>query len=82
MIDALFHPDRRATGGSLIMGYTRSALYPLARYINQTLAIWLKRKYKRFHHRLGRARLFLEKIAREKRRLFVHWQLGDGGKLA
>ncbi|WP_439360479.1 group II intron maturase-specific domain-containing protein [Bradyrhizobium sp. DASA03007] len=32
--------------------YTRSALYPLARYINQTLAIWLKRKYKRFHHRL------------------------------
>ena len=59
-----------------------SALYPLARYINQTLAIWLKRKYKRFHHRLGRARLFLEKIAREKRRLFVHWQLGDGGKLA
>ncbi|MCP1846143.1 hypothetical protein ACVIHI_009078 [Bradyrhizobium sp. USDA 4524] len=62
--------------------YTRSALYPLARYINQTLAIWLKRKYKRFHHRLGRARLFLEKIAREKRRLFVQWQLGDGGKLA
>ncbi|WP_347338835.1 hypothetical protein [Bradyrhizobium vignae] len=36
----------------------------MARYINQTLAIWLKRKYKRFHHRLGRARLFLEKIAR------------------
>ncbi|MGL3210584.1 hypothetical protein [Bradyrhizobium sp. BR 1433] len=65
------------------MGNTRrSALYPLARYINQTLAIWLKRKYKHFHHRLGRARLFLEKIAREKRRLFVHWQLGDGGKLA
>ncbi|MFK4492329.1 hypothetical protein ABIA45_007407 [Bradyrhizobium sp. USDA 336] len=52
--------------------YTRSALYPLACYINQTLAIWLKRKYKRFHHRLGRARLFLERIAREKRRLFVH----------
>lgn len=67
----------RATGQ-----YTRSALYPLARYINQTLAIWLKRKYKRFHHRLGRARLFLEKIARENRRLFVHCQLGDGGKLA
>lgn len=62
--------------------YTRSALYPMARYINQTLAVWLKRKYKRFHRRLGRARLFLEKIARENRRLFVHWQLGDGGELA
>ena len=62
--------------------YTRSALYPMARYINQTLAVWLKRKYKRFHRRLGRARLFLAKIARENRRLFVHWQLGDGGELA
>jgi RNA-directed DNA polymerase len=61
--------------------YTRSALYPLARYINQTLAVWMKRKYKRFHRRLGRARLFLEKIARENSRLFVHWQLGPGGLL-
>ena len=62
--------------------YTRSALYPMARYINQTLAVWLKRKYKRFHRRLGRARLFLAKIAPENRRLFVHWQLGGGGELA
>jgi len=62
--------------------YTRSALHPMARYINQTLAVWLKRKYKRFHRRLGRARLFLAKIARENRPLFVHWQLGDGGELA
>lgn len=62
--------------------YTRSALYPMARYINQTLAVWMKRKYKRFHRRLGRARLFLQKIARENRRLFVHWQIGDGGVLA
>jgi group II intron reverse transcriptase/maturase len=62
--------------------YTRSALHPMARYINQTLAVWLKRKYKRFHRRLGRARLFLEKIARENRRLFAHWQLVYGGELA
>ena len=60
--------------------YTRSALYPIARYINQTLAVWLKRKYKRFHRRLGRARLFLVKIARENRRLFEHWQLGNAGE--
>ena len=62
--------------------YTRSALYPIARYINQTIAVWLKRKYKRFHRRLGRARLFLVKIARENRRLFEHWQLGNVGELA
>ena len=57
--------------------YTRSALYPLSRYINQTLLSWLKRKFKRFITFRNRARLFLEKIARENRRLFVHWQLGD-----
>ena len=62
--------------------YTRSALYPVVRYIDQTLAVWVKRKFKRFHHRLGRARIFLEKIARENPRLFVHWQLGVSGGLA
>ena len=41
--------------------YTRSALYPLARYLNQTLAVWMKRKYKRFHRRLGRARTSLRR---------------------
>ena len=61
--------------------YTRSALYPLVRYIDQTLAVWIKRKYKRFHRRLGRARKFLAKIARESPRLFVHWQLGASGGL-
>jgi RNA-directed DNA polymerase len=61
--------------------YTRSALYPLVRYIDQTLAVWIKRKYKRFHRRLGQAREFLTKIARESPRLFVHWQLGASGRL-
>jgi RNA-directed DNA polymerase len=61
--------------------YTRSALYPLVRYIDQTLAVWIKRKYKRFHRRLGQAREFLRKIARESPRLFVHWQLGASGGL-
>jgi RNA-directed DNA polymerase len=61
--------------------YTRSALYPLVRYIDQTLAVWIKRKYKRFHRRLGQAREFLTKIARESPRLFVHWQLGASSGL-
>ena len=61
--------------------YIRSALYPLVRYIDQTLAVWIKRKYKRFHRRLGQAREFLTKIARESPRLFVHWQLGASGGL-
>ncbi|MCY1740979.1 group II intron maturase-specific domain-containing protein [Ensifer sp. SL37] len=62
--------------------YSRSALYPMARYINETLYVWFKRKYKRFRKRLGQARLFVAKIARENRKLFVHWQLGNGTELA
>jgi RNA-directed DNA polymerase len=62
--------------------YTRSALYPVVRYIDQTLAVWMKRKFKRFHHRLGRARDFLTKIASENPRLFMHWQLGASGGLS
>jgi hypothetical protein len=37
---------------------------------------------RRVDRRLGRARDFLAKIARENRRLFEHWQLGNGGALA
>ena len=40
-------------------GIPVSALYPLVRYIDQTLTVWIKRKYKRFHRRLGQARDFL-----------------------
>jgi len=54
----------------------------VVRYIDQTLTVWVKRKFKRFHHRLGRARDFLTKIASENPRLFVHWQLGASGRLA
>ena len=38
---------------------TRGVSSPLVRYIDQTLAVWIKRKYKRFHRRLGQAREFL-----------------------
>ena len=62
--------------------YTRSALYPLARYVNQTLYAWMTRKFKRFHRRLARARAFLEKISRDNSGLFAHWRLGRGGTLA
>jgi RNA-directed DNA polymerase len=62
--------------------YTRSALYPLARYVNQTLYAWMTRKFKRFARHKSRARAFLEKISRANHGLFVHWNLGQGGALA
>jgi hypothetical protein len=65
--NAIFDPVLRPRDPVEITCWRRGGLrttltfYPLARYIHQTLAISLRRKYKRFHHPLERARLFLEK---------------------
>ena len=56
--------------------YTRSALYPLIRYVNLTLLAWVMRKFKRFRAHKVRPGRFLERLAREKAALFVHWRLG------
>ena len=62
--------------------YTPSALVPLYRYVNQTLAAWARRKFKRFKASRTRASRFLQELAQEKANLFVHWQLGMTGSFA
>ena len=62
--------------------YAPSALYPLLRYVNQTLLAWVMRKFRRFKAHRGRASRFLQKLAREKAGLFVHWRLGMTGTFA
>jgi RNA-directed DNA polymerase len=62
--------------------YTPSALHTLLRYVNQTLLAWAMRKFKRFKHRKIQASQFLQRLAREKADLFVHWQLGWIGAFA
>jgi len=62
--------------------YTPSALFTLLRYVNQTLLAWAMRKFKRFQHRKIQASQFLQRLAREKADLFVHWQLGWIGAFA
>jgi Putative transposase/Group II intron, maturase-specific domain len=59
--------------------YSRSALYPLIRYVNLTLLAWAMRKFKRFRAHKVRAGRFLERLARENAALFVHWRLGMTG---
>jgi RNA-directed DNA polymerase len=56
--------------------YTRSALYPLLRYVNLTLLAWAMRKFKRFKARKVRASQSLQRLARENANLFVHWRIG------
>ena len=62
--------------------YAPSALYPLLRYVNQTLRAWVMRKFKRFKAHRVRAGRFLERLARDNADLFVHWRLGMTGTFA
>src|SRR5499426_646408 len=62
--------------------YAPSALYPLLRYVNQTLVAWAIRKFKRFKDHKIRASQFLQRLAAERRDLFVHWDIGMTGVFA
>ena len=62
--------------------YARSALYPLLRYVNQTLLAWVMRKFKRFKSHTIQASRFLQRLATERAGLFVHWQIGMTGTFA
>ena len=62
--------------------YAPSALKPILRYVNQALRAWVMRKFKRFAAKTIRAGRFLERMARDKADLFVHWRLGLTGVFA
>jgi RNA-directed DNA polymerase len=62
--------------------YALSALYPLLRYVNQTLVAWAMRKFKRFKGHKIRASQFLQRLAKEQRALFAHWDIGITGEFA
>jgi group II intron reverse transcriptase/maturase len=62
--------------------YAPSALYPLLRYVNLKLLAWVMRKFKRLRGRKVRASQFLQRLAKERADLFVHWQIGMTGVFA
>src|SRR5262245_9503687 len=62
--------------------YAPSALYPLLRYVNQTLVAWAMRKFKCFKGHTVQASQFLQRLAMERRALFVHWDIGMTGTFA
>jgi RNA-directed DNA polymerase len=59
--------------------YAPSALFPLLRYINQTLVAWAQRKFKRFKRGALLAGRFIKRLATERPDLFAHWRLGMTG---
>jgi hypothetical protein len=62
--------------------YAPSALSPLLRYVNQTLVAWAMRKFQRFKDHKVRASQFLQRLAQERRALFVHGAIGMTGTFA
>jgi group II intron reverse transcriptase/maturase len=62
--------------------YAPSALYPLLRYVNQTLVAWAMRKFKRFKRHKVQASEFLQRLATARVDLFVHWDIGMTGVFA
>ena len=56
--------------------FYKSRLIALLKRIDEYLARWAMRKYKRLRGRPHRARRFLARVARRQPALFVHWQAG------
>jgi len=56
--------------------YYRSKCVQLLRHLNEALAAWARRKYRRFRRRERASMHWLGRIARRDASLFVHWQLG------
>ena len=59
-----------------------SALGPFLQYVNQTLQVWVMRKFKRLRGHKTRARLFLMRLAGECPGVFAHWKIGRTGSFA
>ncbi len=56
--------------------FYRAKFFQILRHLNEALAAWARRKYKRFRRR-GRASMYwLRRIAQRDKNLFVLWQLG------
>lgn len=56
--------------------YYRSKCVQVLRHLNEALAAWVRRKYKRFERRERASMHWLGRIARRDTKLFVLWQLG------
>ena len=56
--------------------FYRSKCVQVLRHLNEALAAWARRKYRRFHRRERASMHWLGDIARRDPKLFVLWQLG------
>jgi len=56
--------------------FYRSRCVQVLRHLNEALAAWVRRKYRRFWRRERASMHWLGRIARRDRTLFAHWEQG------
>jgi len=56
--------------------FFKSAMHSLLWMLNQHLAGWARRKYKRLHQSWSQAFWFLRRVSRQAPGLFAHWRWG------
>jgi len=56
--------------------FYKSRLHIVLRYFNRCIALWARRKYKRFHGHKRRSEYWLGRLAGRDPWLFTHWKLG------
>lgn len=56
--------------------FYKSAMYPLFQRLNERLAHWVERKFKRCRRHFTRARRMLGSMCKQKPALFAHWRFG------
>jgi RNA-directed DNA polymerase len=56
--------------------FYRSKCVQVLRHLNEALAVWVRRKYRKFRRRERASMYWLGRIARRDRTLFAHWELG------
>ncbi len=56
--------------------FYRSRCVQVLRHLNEALAAWARRKYKRFRRRERASMHWLHRIARRDPHLFVRWEFG------
>jgi len=56
--------------------FYRSKCVQVLRHLNEALAAWVRRKYRKFRRRERASMYWLGRIARRDRTLFAHWAIG------
>jgi|SRR3990167_939264 len=56
--------------------FTKSAMYVIYMRVNSMLVNWARRKYKHLRQHKTNASMFIERIAKTRPNLFIHWKLG------